>query len=124
MTKKLKLTQVRSLIGTPPKHRLTMRAIGFHHHQEILTKDDTPQLRGMLHQVAYLVRVEEAAEGAVSTRASRTPVRKGRVEGEGEAPKTARVAKAPRAKTARKAPTGTSKKAAAKKSKSSRKESD
>jgi hypothetical protein len=36
-----------------------MRAIGFHHHQETLTKDDTPQLRGMLHQVRHLVRVEE-----------------------------------------------------------------
>jgi ribosomal protein L30 len=36
-----------------------MKAIGFHRHQENLTKNDTPQLRGMLHQVRHLVHVEE-----------------------------------------------------------------
>lgn len=35
-----------------------MRAIGFHHNYETLIKKDTPQLRGMLHQVRHLVRVE------------------------------------------------------------------
>ncbi len=59
MAKKLKITQVKSLIGSQPKHKATMRAIGFHRHQETLTKDDTPQLRGMLHQVRHLVHVEE-----------------------------------------------------------------
>ena len=59
MAKKLKIPQVKSLIGSQPKHKATMRAIGFHRHQETLTKDDTPQLRGMLHQVRHLVHVEE-----------------------------------------------------------------
>jgi large subunit ribosomal protein L30 len=36
-----------------------MKAIGFRHHQQTLIKSDTPQLRGMLHQVRHLVRVEE-----------------------------------------------------------------
>jgi large subunit ribosomal protein L30 len=40
-----------------------MRAIGFHHNQETLLKEDTPQLRGMLHQVRHLVQVEEAKAG-------------------------------------------------------------
>ncbi|NIM18635.1 MAG: 50S ribosomal protein L30 [Candidatus Latescibacteria bacterium] len=62
MAKKLKITQVKSLIGSQPKHKRTMKAIGFHHHQETLVKEDTPQLRGMLHQVRHLVRVEEAGE--------------------------------------------------------------
>ena len=60
MAKKLKITQVKSLIGSQPKHKRTMRAIGFHHNQETLVKADTPQLRGMLHQVRHLVSVEEA----------------------------------------------------------------
>lgn len=60
MAKKLKITQVKSLIGSLPKHKLTMKALGFHHHQETLLKNDTPQLRGMLHQVRHLVQVEEA----------------------------------------------------------------
>jgi hypothetical protein len=50
-----------------------MRAIGFRHHQESLTKNDTPQLRGMLHQVRHLVRVEDvkqAAKKKVSAEAS------------------------------------------------------
>jgi large subunit ribosomal protein L30 len=36
-----------------------MRAIGFHHNYQTLIKEDTPQLRGMLHQVRHLVTVEE-----------------------------------------------------------------
>lgn len=59
MQKKLKIKQIKSQIGSPKKHKLTMRAIGFHHHQETLVKNDTPQLRGMLHQVRHLVSVQE-----------------------------------------------------------------
>jgi large subunit ribosomal protein L30 len=55
----LKITQVKSVIGSPPKHKRTMKAIGFHRNNETLIKEDTPQLRGMLHQVRHLVRVEE-----------------------------------------------------------------
>ncbi len=49
MAKKLKVTQVRSLIGSLPKHKRTMKAIGFQRNQQSLIKEDTPQLRGMLH---------------------------------------------------------------------------
>ena len=60
MAKKLKVTQVKSLIGSLPKHKRTMKAIGFHRNNETLIKADTPQLRGMLNQVRHLVTVEEA----------------------------------------------------------------
>ena len=66
MTKQLKITQVRSVIGSQPKHKLTMRAIGFRHHQQTLTKNDTPQLRGMLHQVRHLIVVEEVKAASKS----------------------------------------------------------
>ena len=59
MTKKLKITQIRSLIGRQPKHRLKMKALGFHRMHETLEKSDTPQIRGMIQQVRHLVRVEE-----------------------------------------------------------------
>jgi large subunit ribosomal protein L30 len=62
MEKKLKITQVKSLIGSQPKHKRTMKAIGFHRTYETLIKNDTPQLRGMLHQVRHLVRVEDTGE--------------------------------------------------------------
>jgi large subunit ribosomal protein L30 len=63
MAKRLKIKQIRSLIDCVPKHKRTMKAIGFHHNQEVLHKDDTPQLRGMLHQVRHLVQVEEEKAG-------------------------------------------------------------
>ena len=59
MTKRLKITQIRSLIGSQPKHRLTMKALGFHRMHETLEKSDTPQIRGMVQQVRHMVRVEE-----------------------------------------------------------------
>lgn len=62
MVKKLKITQVKSLIGSQPKHRRTMKALGFHRTQETLEKADTPQIRGMLRQVRHLVRVEEVED--------------------------------------------------------------
>ena len=64
MAKKLKITQVKSLIGSQPKHKRTMQAIGFRHNNQTLTKNDSPQLRGMLHQVRHLVRVEEEKAAA------------------------------------------------------------
>ena len=59
MAKKLKLTQVKSLIGSLPKHRRTMKALGFHRMHETVEKADTPQIRGMLRQVRHLIKVEE-----------------------------------------------------------------
>jgi large subunit ribosomal protein L30 len=63
MAKKLKVTQVKSLIGAVPKHKRTMQAIGFQRNYQTLIKEDTPQLRGMLKQVRHLVNVEEAKAG-------------------------------------------------------------
>ena len=63
MSNKLRITQVKSLIGSLPKHKRTMKAIGFHHNYEVLIKEDTPQLRGMLHQVRHLVKVEDEKAG-------------------------------------------------------------
>ena len=62
MAKILKVTQIKSLIGAKPKHRLTMQALGFRRMHQTLEKNDTPQLRGMLHQVRHLVRVDDAGD--------------------------------------------------------------
>lgn len=60
--KRLRITQVRSGIGRPAKHRATLKALGFRHHQQSVVQDDTPSIRGMVYQVRHLVRVEELAE--------------------------------------------------------------
>ena len=59
MAKTIKITQIKSLIGSQPKHKLTMKALGFHRMHETLEKNDTPQIRGMIHQVRHLIKVEE-----------------------------------------------------------------
>ena len=59
MAKQIRITQIRSKIGATPKHKLTIQALGFHRTYQILVKNDTPQIRGMLHQVRHLVKVEE-----------------------------------------------------------------
>ncbi len=56
----LKITQSRSLIGTKPKQRGTMRALGLGKIGRTVTKPDTPEVRGMLARVPHLVSVEEA----------------------------------------------------------------
>jgi large subunit ribosomal protein L30 len=63
MPKKLKLTQVRSIIGSQrKKHRSVMKALGFHRNYRTLYKNDTPQIRGMLEKVRHLVECEEINE--------------------------------------------------------------
>ncbi len=56
----VKVTQVRSSIGTKPKQRGTLRALGLRRigHTNIL--EDGPVLQGMLSRVPHLVKVEEA----------------------------------------------------------------
>ncbi len=56
---RIRVTQVRSVIGRPAKHRRVIAALGLRHHQATVEHDDTPSIRGMLHKVRHLVRVEE-----------------------------------------------------------------
>ncbi|HPF35208.1 50S ribosomal protein L30 [bacterium] len=56
---KLKVTQIRSVIGRPESHRRVIESLGLRHHQMTVEHNDTPAIRGMLHKVRHLVRVEE-----------------------------------------------------------------
>ena len=58
-TGKLVITQVRSGIGSPQKHRRTLEALGFKKHQQTVEHDDTPAIRGMIRLIPHLVSVEE-----------------------------------------------------------------
>lgn len=51
------VTQVRSGIGTKPKHRATLRALGLKHVGATRTVPDRPEIRGMLSAVSHLVEV-------------------------------------------------------------------
>ncbi len=56
----LKITQTRSTIGTKPKQRGTIRALGLGRIGRTVTKPDTPEVRGMIARVPHLVTVEDA----------------------------------------------------------------
>jgi len=55
---KLRITQVKSRISEKPKAKLTLDALGLRRNYRSVVLEDTPQLRGMLRQIAHLVRVE------------------------------------------------------------------
>lgn len=54
----LKVTLTRSLIGYPHDQRMTVKALGLGKINSTAIKDDTPAIRGMLHKVRHLVKVE------------------------------------------------------------------
>ena len=56
----LKVTQIKSGIGTKPKHRGTLRALGLGRIGKSNTLPDRPEIRGMLARVPHLVKVEES----------------------------------------------------------------
>lgn len=59
MSKKtLKVTLVRSPVGTRAKHRATVLGLGLKRIRQTRELEDTPAVRGMITRVAYLVRVE------------------------------------------------------------------
>lgn len=57
----LQVTQVRSAIGSKPKHRGTLRALGLRGVGKRNTLPDRPEIRGMIARVPHLVEVEEVA---------------------------------------------------------------
>jgi large subunit ribosomal protein L30 len=58
---RLKITYVRSVIGQKPDQERTVQALGFRHLNQTVEHEDSPQLRGMVHKVRHLVKVEESA---------------------------------------------------------------
>ena len=55
----IKIKLVKSPIGKVPKHRKTIQALGLRKLHQVVEKNDTPQIRGMLKQVDYMIEVVE-----------------------------------------------------------------
>jgi len=60
-TKKLRITYVRSSIGDSVRQKGTIRALGLKRLGDVVEKNDSPVVRGMVHSVRHLVQVEEIA---------------------------------------------------------------
>ncbi len=58
------VTQVRSGIGSKPKHRGTLRALGLGRIGRANVLPDRPEIRGMVARVSHLVTVEQAGADA------------------------------------------------------------
>ena len=59
MAKSLKVTLMKSLIGRLPRHRACVRGLGLRRLRQTVEVEDTPQNRGMVRKVGYLLEVEE-----------------------------------------------------------------
>ncbi|RZU33194.1 50S ribosomal protein L30 [Blastococcus saxobsidens] len=55
----LKVTQVKSAIGTKPNQRQTLRSLGLKKINDSVVQEDRPEIRGMVATVPHLVTVEE-----------------------------------------------------------------
>ena len=56
--KKIKVTLIKSLIGTKQPHRACVRGLGLRRMHQTVEVMDTPSNRGMITRVAYLVKCE------------------------------------------------------------------
>lgn len=56
--KGLMITLRRSPIGTPQKHRRVLSGLGLRKIRQTVTRPDTPQVRGMIGKVGYLLEVQ------------------------------------------------------------------
>ena len=62
MAKKLKITQIRSIIDRPERQKLTIKALGLGRPNYQVIHNDTPQIRGMVRKIPHLVSVQEIDE--------------------------------------------------------------
>lgn len=57
--KTVRITLVKSLIGTIAAHRACARGLGLRHREHTVEVLDTPENRGMINKISYLLKVEK-----------------------------------------------------------------
>lgn len=55
----LKITLIRSRYGRIPTHCATIKGLGLRRINQSVIRADTPEIRGMIRKISYLLRVEE-----------------------------------------------------------------
>jgi large subunit ribosomal protein L30 len=66
----IRVRQIKSSIGTKPKHRGTLRALGLGRIGKSHVFDDRPEIRGMIAKVPHLVSVEDVDEAEAPAKKS------------------------------------------------------
>jgi large subunit ribosomal protein L30 len=59
---KIHLKYVRSAICTPVKHKLVVKGLGFTRLNQVIEREDTPSIRGMVAKVPHLVEIVETGK--------------------------------------------------------------
>ena len=57
--KKIRIQYYRSAIATPTKHKLVIKGLGFTHLNQVIEREDSPSIRGMVAKVHHLVEIVE-----------------------------------------------------------------
>jgi large subunit ribosomal protein L30 len=55
--KTIKIQYVRSKICTPVKHKLVVKGLGFTRLNQVVEREDTPAIRGMIAKIPHLVQI-------------------------------------------------------------------
>ena len=56
---RLRIQYIGSAIGCPSKHKLVVKSLGFKRLNQIVTRVDTPAVRGMVAEIPHLVKILE-----------------------------------------------------------------
>ena len=64
MADKLKITLVKSPIGRSEKHRKVLKGLGLGKLNRSVVRLNTPEIRGMVNTVSYMVTAEEVTDEA------------------------------------------------------------
>ena len=55
--KTIQIKYVRSVICTPEKHKAVVKGLGFTHLYQVIEREDSPSIRGMVNKVPHLVEI-------------------------------------------------------------------
>jgi large subunit ribosomal protein L30 len=58
-TGRIRIKYVRSKIATPEKHKLVVKGLGFTRLNQVIEREDTPSIRGMVKKIPHLVKIVE-----------------------------------------------------------------
>jgi large subunit ribosomal protein L30 len=58
-TSKIRIKWVRSAICTPVKHKLVVKGLGFTRLNQVIEREDSPSIRGMVKKVPHLLKIVE-----------------------------------------------------------------
>lgn len=60
MAKQIKVTLVKSPIGSPEKHRTCVKCLGLRRMHHSVVREDNPTVRGLINKIYYMLKIEEA----------------------------------------------------------------